>query len=359
MNKQINTLTFILLLGWLCTYSVQAQYHVSLLPDQDRVDLNKLLIPKLSMQPAEAPIKLLEQAPRFHNKRFWTAAGVGVSLYAASMYSLNKMWYADYPRSRFHLFNDWGEWGNMDKVGHAFSAYNESLFFYNGARWTGMTDNQAIWTSVGIGTLIQSSIELLDGFSDKWGFSLSDVGFNTLGCGLFAAQEYAWGEQRIVMKVSSYRRPYSDMPILSNSGENTSSIQAHADHMFGTSLPAIFLKDYNAQTIWLSANIASFMPRKDNNIPKWLNVAVGYGVQNIFGGYHNQWSENGETYSLNKATYPRYRQMYLSLDIDLTRIRTKNRFLKTFFSVFNMIKIPAPAIEFNTLGELKLHPLHF
>jgi hypothetical protein len=53
------------------------------------------------------------------------------------------------------------------------------------------------------------------------------------------------------------------------------------------------------------------------------------------------------------------RQFYLSLDVDLTRIRTNKSWLKTLFTVFSFIKIPAPAIEFNTLGEVRFHPVYY
>ena len=37
---------------------------------------------------------------------------------------LNYLWYKKFPHSRFHLFNDNKEWLNMDKMGHATTAYN-------------------------------------------------------------------------------------------------------------------------------------------------------------------------------------------------------------------------------------------
>jgi len=101
--------------------------------------------------------------------------------------------------------------------------------------------------------------------------------------------------------------------------------------------------------------VHSFLP-KSNTIPKWLNVAVGYGAQGLWGGFENEWEIDDQRYELN---LPRYRQWYLSLDVDLSRIDTDNYLLKTILSVLNIIKIPAPAIEFNSLGEVKFHIIHF
>jgi len=86
---------------------------------------------------------------------------------------------------------------------------------------------------------------------------------------------------------------------------------------------------------------------------------VGYGAQNIYGGFGNAWTNEGATYVLNDEDYPRYRQFYLSLDLDLTKIKTNNYFLKSLLSLANLVKIPAPTLEVNTIGQVKFHALHF
>jgi hypothetical protein len=66
--------------------------------------------------------------------------------------------------------------------------------------------------------------------------------------------------------------------------------------------------------------------------------------------------------SLNHQALPhyhRYRQFYLSVDVDLTRIPTRSKALKALFTIFSFIKIPFPAIEYNTLGQFKFHPFYF
>jgi hypothetical protein len=54
-----------------------------------------------------------------------------------------------------------------------------------------------------------------------------------------------------------------------------------------------------------------------------------------------------------------FRQFYLSLDVDLTKIKTNSYFLKTVFSVFNSVKIPAPTFEISTSGKSKFHLIYF
>jgi hypothetical protein len=55
----------------------------------------------------------------------------------------------------------------------------------------------------------------------------------------------------------------------------------------------------------------------------------------------------------------RFRQFYLSLDVDLTKIKTKSHFLKTLFSVLNTIKIPAPTVEITQFNQLKWRFIYY
>ena len=305
------------------------------------------------------PLFSLQMPDTLHKKRFWISAGAGAVIYGAVSTTLWNSWYKNYDNSPFHFFDDRGEWENMDKAGHFFTTYYESRWLYNGARWTGMDNRKAAWTGVGIAYGLQLTIEIMDGFSEKWGFSLADVGMNTLGAGLFIGQEYLWEEQRIVMKVSSNWRKYPTDPIYSVDGGEMTTLQARADNLYGTTIPQRFLKDYNAQIVWASANIHSFLPnKKTTRFPKWLNVAVGYSAENMFAGYGYEFTgENDATFIVDSEMYPRYNQAFLSLDVDLTRIPTKSRVLQTIFSVIGHFKIPAPTLEYSKPNGLKFHAI--
>jgi hypothetical protein len=54
----------------------------------------------------------------------------------------------------------------------------------------------------------------------------------------------------------------------------------------------------------------------------------------------------------------RQRRWYLSFDIDLTRLPVKSKALKGLFSVVNMLKFPAPALEFKRTG-LRVYPVYY
>lgn len=314
----------------------------------------------LGMGQINSQTSFFEPADTLHSGRFWTCAIGGTIIYSGFSIGLYNTWYKGYDRVGLHSFDDWGEWEQMDKAGHLFTAYIESNLAYGGARWTGMDRRSAMWTAAGVGLLLQTTVEVMDGFSSRWGWSWSDAGFNTLGVGLFVGQELLWEEQRILFKVSNRFPRYSTAPIQADNREVTTSERAWAEHLYGSGIAERFLKDYNGQTIWASFNVAAFAGEKQRFWPAWLNVAVGYGVDNVFGAYGNGWErEDGANFSLSEVEYPRHRQFYLSLDIDMSRIPVKNRFLKTVLRSINWIKIPAPALEFNSLGQTKFHAIYW
>ena len=79
----------------------------------------------------------------------------------------------------------------------------------------------------------------------------------------------------------------------------------------------------------------------------------------MYGGYSNNWEYDGATYVLDPDLFPRYKQYYLSLDVDLTKIKSRSPFVRTLLSVLNVIKIPAPAIEFNRVDGVRWHAIKF
>ena len=239
-----------------------------------------------------------------------------------------------------------GEWQQMDKAGHAWTAYQTSRFTTNMWRWAGVENNKALLYGTGSSLLYMLSIEYLDGHSAEWGWSWGDAGADVFGASLYAAQEIGWKEQRISIKFSSNKKQY-----------NQDDLEARADDLFGRSFQSRLLKDYNAQTYWLSANIKSFFPH--TTLPSWLNISIGYGAEGMFGGYENiaRDKKNG-TVTFDRRDIKRYRQFYLAPDVDLTKIKTKSKLLKSVLSAVNVLKFPTPALEFSD-GKLHLKGIAF
>lgn len=291
-----------------------------------------------------AVLSVSAQDSSLYKRRQWLVGGISVAGYGGSLAVLSQAWYKNYPRSSFHTFNDIGEWQQMDKIGHAWTAYNTSRVTTALWRWSGLPRKESVLLGAGSSLLYMLSIEYLDGRSAEWGWSWPDAGADMGGAVLFAAQELGWKEQRIELKFSSHQRHYSDP-----------QLRARADDLFGKSFPERLLKDYNAQTYWLSFNIRSLA---NSNWPAWLNIAVGYGADGMFGGYDNIARDKDGNVSFNRQDIPRYRQWYLSPDIDLTRIKTRSRIWRTVFSAFNVLKLPAPALMIGN-GRLRLKALAF
>ena len=251
---------------------------------------------------------------------------------AGALLALDRLWYADFPRSSFHFTNDNNQWKQMDKVGHIMTSYYVGKIGMELLDWSGVSEKDQLLYGATLGFSFLTAIEILDGFSSEWGASWGDIASNATGTGLLIGQELLWKEQRITMKYSFHQTSYAKL----------------RPNTLGENFLQQTLKDYNGQTYWLSANIWSF--NKEGAFPKWLNIAFGYGAEGML---------YGENLPTNMFQQDPYRQFYLSLDVDLTKIKTKSKFLKSVFSVINFIKIPAPTLEFRTKGGIKFHYLYF
>jgi len=258
--------------------------------------------------------------------------------------ALDKAWYRDYPKTEFHFFNDNSEWNQMDKMGHMWTAYNLSRISQRTWKWSGIDQKTSVWLGGMSALAYQSIIEVQDAYSEEWGFSWGDMVANSIGVGSFIAQELGWKEQRIMFKMSYHPGNYPD------------ELKGRVDQLYGPSWSEKILKDYNSQTQWISFNIHSFF--KDSKIPKWLNIAVGYGAEGLYGGFENKWEDELGNEILRKDI-PRIRQFYLAPDIDLTKIKTKSKFLRSVFFLVNIIKVPAPTLMFDSNGKVKVYALYF
>ena len=279
---------------------------------------------------------------RVNNSRLTVAIAGSAAVWVTSYIALDKAWYEDQPRSPFHFFNDAKEWQQADKAGHIWSAYQMSRATTEMWKWTGMKKQHAVLAGAASGIAYQSIIEIQDGFAPDWGFSWTDMAANVVGASAFASQELIWKEQRIQIKYSYH------------TVDHPSELHGRTDDLFGISPAEKMLKDYNGHTYWASTNLHSFFGGK---LPRWLNMAVGYHAEGMYGGFENKWTdENGEL--VDRTDIARTRHWILSPDIDLTKIHTRKKGVRALFFILNMIKFPAPAISISR-GNIKGHWLYF
>ena len=268
--------------------------------------------------------------------KLYIVAGAGGGIYAGGLSFLSFVWYKDHERVPFHFYNDGQGYLQMDKFGHAYAAYWESYAAYQALRWAGLSHNQALIWGGPVGFLFQLPIEIFDGLYEGWGFSWWDVGANAFGSALFSAQQAVWGEQKMLMKFTYSPSGYPKY-----------------HHILGETPLESFFLDYNGHTHWLSINLKGVTGLQD--LPPWLNVALGYSANGMIKEFENPTWYRGEPF----PHLERYRQFLFSLDIDLTRIPTKQKWVRTTLQTINMIKIPFPTLEYNKVDGMKFRPIYF
>lgn len=264
------------------------------------------------------------QEDSINKKRFYITTGIQSVGVPASFLLLNQTWYDDFQKTPFHSFNDNDEWLQMDKAGHFVTAayltrVNSSLY-----RWTGLNKKKASLFGAGFSFLYLTTIEVLDGYSSGWGFSYGDMAVNLGGC-LAQGFQSATGKQILSFKYSFRSTPF---PL-------------ERPELLGTSLAERMLKDYNGQIYWMCFSPWSLLKK---NWAPYIALAVGYSGHGMTGGSVNpQFNEQG----LRLNDYKRYRQYYLSLDIDLSKIQTDVKWFKIIAETFSFVRIPFPALEFS------------
>ena len=246
-----------------------------------------------------------------------------------SYLGLYNLWYKKYPQSSFHFFNDLEEWNYMDKAGHVFSSYQVArkshLFLKN------KNIENPIEKSCFYSLFFMLGIEVLDGFSTEWGFSNYDLISNFIGSGLFYVQEKKFKKQLLKLKFSSNLSPYA----------------IYRPNLLGNNFSERIFKDYNGQTYWITIDYNTKIQDK-YKVFKYINLALGYSIDGFIGARNNPNLNCFECDNLNRQS-----QYILSFDLDLSEIKTENKFLKLLLNTFSIIKFPAPAILIQNKSQFK------
>jgi hypothetical protein len=266
-----------------------------------------------------------------NRRAFYKVVAIESAYYVSAIFVLQKVWYKDKKLVPFHFYDDTHGYLQVDKFGHTFGAYVESYLAYHYLRNSGVSKAKALIYGGSLGLILQTPIEIMDGIHEGYGFSWGDMAANAFGSGLVVGQELLFNEQIVKYKFSYWESSYSK----------------NANGYLGVTKLDRLLKDYNGHTYWFSMPINKIV--RNSKMPKWLNIAVGYGANGMYG-------ENENISSFQGATIPstiRYRQYLLSLDIDLTKIKTNSKTLKAIFQGLSFIKLPFPTLEFNSKGGVK------
>jgi hypothetical protein len=268
------------------------------------------------------------------------ALSISTGLFSAgTLITLQQAWYAEYNTGRFHFFNDNHEWFQMDKAGHVYSTYQSARLLMEACNWAGFNRKTRYMLGAGAGFVFMTGIEILDGYSRGWGYSWGDQLSNFIGTGMAVAQDLLWEEQRLQLKLS-----YAP-----------SGLAKYNPALLGRNFQEQLLKDYNGQTYWLSINPASFFT-KEKSLRTALSIAIGYSARGMLGAVNNNKAALQPDGTL--IAVQRERLCLLSLDLDLRKLPIRSRFVKSILSVVQIVKIPAPTLQFSRRG-IRAYGIYF
>lgn len=268
------------------------------------------------------------------------ALSISTGLFSAgTLITLQQAWYADYNTGRFHFFNDNHEWFQMDKAGHVYSTYQSARLLMEACNWAGFNRKTRYMLGAGAGFVFMTGIEILDGYSRGWGYSWGDQLADGLGTGMAVAQDLLWEEQRLQLKLS-----YAP-----------SGLAKYNPALLGRNFQEQLLKDYNGQTYWLSINPASFFT-KEKSLRTALSIAIGYSARGMLGAVNNNKAALQPDGTL--IAVQRERLCLLSLDLDLRKLPIRSRFVKSILSAVQIVKIPAPTLQFSRRG-IRAYGIYF
>ncbi len=245
---------------------------------------------------------------------WWKIGGVttvSLSTLAASYVYLQTTWWSDRQKSfHFDKGQDLKYALNIDKLGHFYGGAIATDMFYGGLRWADMEEKIAYIYGAVLSGIVQIGIEVKDGFSPRWGFSVYDVGSGMIGSLLPIGRRYIPWMNGLNIKWSYYKpsRHYFDV------------VNPH-----GT-----WNDDYEGQTYWFTYKINDVLPSTLEKIwPDILGVAVGLSLatdEDGKGGGHVE--------------------IFLGLDYDLTVIiPSDSAFWEGVKHYLNYIHLPAPAVR--------------
>lgn len=173
------------------------------------------------------------------------------------------------------------------------------------------------------------AIDVKDGYSPRWGFSIFDVLGGSLGGFLPMAERYVPVFKYVDLKWSYWI--------------NSDAYYNKSDGHVGD---AVFTDDYVNQTFWASFKPYRMLPSSLRKYyPSWLAIAAGLSVNEEAMEYH---AKN------------RHREVYLAFDYDLEAFRPQSRWSRTLIKYLNYFKLPAPTIQvYPEFHWYLLYPIKF
>jgi hypothetical protein len=253
-------------------------------------------------------------------------ASLTLIAYGAAYWLVFKKGWWDDERSHFHFENDFDYALNLDKFGHFAAGVVLGEGFYEGYRWAGTSEFQAYLFAGLSAMMTHVAIDVKDGYSPEWGFSVFDVLSGTLGGFYPMAERYVPVFKYVDLKWSYWI--------------NTKAYyrQSHT---------GVFTDDYFNQTFWASFKPYRLLPASVRAYyPSWLAIAAGLSID--------------EGVFIKHYEGTPHREVYIALDYDLEAFRPQSRMARTLIKSLNYFKLPAPAIQvYPEFHWYLLYPIKF
>ena len=265
-----------------------------------------------------------------NKKQFFIATTSLITGVGLSYWYIQNSWWSEQQTS-FH-FDDGADLTyalNVDKAGHFMGGLQSADIFSSSMKWAGMSEKKALFYAAGFGSLSQFAIEMKDAYSPYWGFSKWDLATGILGSFWPVTQYYSDNFKVINFKFSYFKHSNIYWDLEAQRGKEVNS---HA-----------WMDDYPNQTYWLTFDINTVI--KNDLWPDWLNIAVGFGLDDT--QYIN---ENNRKIGGNN-------EWYIALDYDFPKLVKKwnSPIAKKVKHWLNYFHFPAPTLIISP--KIKFYPL--
>ena len=265
------------------------------------------------------------------NKNKLLIAGSTITLSLASTYYyIENSWWAD-NKTSFH-FDDGADLiyaKNVDKLGHFMGGLFATDVFKSSMLWSGINKKKSLLYGAIVGTSLQLAIEIKDAYAPYWGFSYLDLATGAAGAFYpFFQHNYKFFEN-INFKFSYYKWTDKYIQLEKQRGKQITSINWN--------------DDYPNQTYWMTINLQNIY--YNYFFPEWLNIAVGFGLDDSQYLTENSQKRGGRN------------EWYIALDYDIRKIFKKwnTPVAKKIKHWLNYIHLPAPTLRISP--KVSFYPL--
>lgn len=241
-------------------------------------------------------------------------ASITAASYGAAYFLVFKKGWWDEEGNSFHFENDFDYAMNVDKLGHFSSGVLMGEFFYEGYHWAGISEFNSYLLAGTSAMLTHVAIDVKDGFSPEWGFSIFDVLAGSLGGFYPMAKRYVPWFKYIDLKWSYW---------------------INSDVYYENTDTGVFTDDYPNHTYWCSFKIYRMLPYGARKYyPEWLALAAGLSIDDVI--FHRGMGKHPKGGSY---------EVYLALDYDLEAFHPHKWWSRKLVTALNYIKWPAPTIQ--------------